>query len=67
MPVPAAAPGTVGDHVSNLRLPPPFPCLSPPQVDTNKFYELLGVEKSASKGEIRKAFMKLARKVCVCE
>lgn len=38
---------------------PPEP---PKDVDTNKFYEVLGVAKDASKGDIRKAYMKLARK-----
>ena len=33
----------------------------PKDVDTEKLYETLGVEKDASKKEIRKAYMKLSR------
>lgn len=33
------------------------------QVDTEGLYKILGVEKTADQSEIRKAYMKLARKV----
>ncbi len=36
----------------------------PLQVDTEGLYKILGVEKTADQNEIRKAFMRLARKVC---
>lgn len=32
-------------------------------VDTDEYYNILGVEKDASEGDIRKAFRKLALKV----
>ncbi len=36
----------------------------PVQVDTTGLYEVLEVEKTASQADVRKAYMKLAKKVC---
>ena len=33
------------------------------QVDTEKYYKALGVEKTASQGQIKKAYFKLAKEV----
>lgn len=35
----------------------------PPDVDTDEFYKILGLEKDASENEIKKAYRKLALKV----
>lgn len=36
----------------------------PADVDTTELYQILGIEKDASENEIKKAYRKLALKVC---
>lgn len=43
----------------------PRKCAPASQVNTTKLYELLGVEKSASAADIKRAYLKLAREVRV--
>lgn len=37
-----------------------------PDVDTTEMYQILGIEKDASENDIKKAYRKLALKVCIC-
>lgn len=39
---------------------------APVQVNTVRYYEILGVEKTASQTEIKKAYMLLAKRVSSC-
>lgn len=39
----------------------------PADVDTTELYEILVIEKSATENDIKKAYRKLALKVCTCE
>lgn len=36
----------------------------PADVDTNELYQILGIEKDATENDIKKAYRKLALKVC---
>lgn len=39
----------------------------PADVDTNELYQILGIEKEATENDIKKAYRKLALKVCGLE
>jgi hypothetical protein len=43
--------------------PPPSPPPRPLQVDNEKFYKILGIEKTATQTEVKKAYMRLAKEV----